>query len=527
MPLKPDLSFSGLEEFTSELIVVKPVAENSEAKASEAKPKAVRKNNGAPIIEDWVSDNEEDDVPQAKIEKKTFKPSFAKIEFVKPKQQEKTARKTVNHCDAQGNMTGEHSIFTDFKKLMEDIVACGGLPSKLFENDQTCVACQKGKQHRASCKSKTISSISQPLHMLHMDLFGPTFVKSLMKKMYYLVVTDDYSRFSWVFFLATKDETSGILKSFITRVENLIDQKVKVIRCDNGTEFKNKEMDQFCERKGIKREFSVARTSQQNGVAERKNRTLIEVARTMLADSKLPTTFWAEAVNTACYVQNRVLVTKPHNKTPYELFLGRKLALSFMKPFGCPVTILNTIDHLGKFDGKVDKGFFIGTKSSPNAGFKPSGDDEKKVTEEPRKEGGDPRKDSEFNDQEKENSDITTRDVFSQATLLHIEGMLFPLISPDYIPGFPGTRSWKWPPGDIQLDFDQSGKLELRESRTQIAKLQRKQMGNNSKIALAHFRIANLEQIIEDIQARHQADKESLLNAIYELKNSQEGPSDY
>ncbi|GJU35331.1 hypothetical protein Tco_1183685 [Tanacetum coccineum] len=101
MPPKPDLSFSGLEEFTSEPIVIKPVVENSEAKASEAKPKAVRKNNGALIIKDWVSDNEEDDVPQAKIEKKTFKPSFAKIEFVKPKQQEKTARKTVNHVDCK------------------------------------------------------------------------------------------------------------------------------------------------------------------------------------------------------------------------------------------------------------------------------------------------------------------------------------------------------------------------------------------------------------------------------------------
>ncbi|GJR01623.1 putative ribonuclease H-like domain-containing protein [Tanacetum coccineum] len=113
---------------------------------------------------------------------------------------------------------------------------------------------------------------------------------------------DDYSRFSWVFFLSTKDETSGILKSFITRVENLIDQRVKVIRYDNGTEFKNKEMNQFCERKGSKREFSVARTPQQNGVAERKNRTLIKFVRTMLAGSKLPTTFWAEEVNTACYV---------------------------------------------------------------------------------------------------------------------------------------------------------------------------------------------------------------------------------
>ncbi|GJW59384.1 ribonuclease H-like domain-containing protein [Tanacetum coccineum] len=90
------------------------------------------------------------------------------------------------------------------------------------------------------------------------------------------------------------------------------------------------------------------------------NRTLIEAARTMLVDSKLPTTFWAEAVNTACYVQNRVLVVKPYNKTPYELFHGKTPTLSFMRPFGCPVTILNTIDHLGKFDGKADEGFFVG-----------------------------------------------------------------------------------------------------------------------------------------------------------------------
>ncbi|GJV89486.1 retrovirus-related pol polyprotein from transposon TNT 1-94 [Tanacetum coccineum] len=104
---------------------------------------------------------------------------------------------------------------------------------------------------------------------------------------------------------------------------------------------------------------SLELNSSQNGVAERKNRTLIEAARTLLADSKLPTTFWAEAVNTACYVQNRVLVVKPHNKTPYELFHGRTPTLSFMRAFGCPVTIINTIYHLGKFDGKADEGFFV------------------------------------------------------------------------------------------------------------------------------------------------------------------------
>ncbi|GJW97967.1 putative ribonuclease H-like domain-containing protein [Tanacetum coccineum] len=259
-----------------------------------------------------------------------------------------------------------HVNFKNINKLVKDNLV-RDLPLKRFENDQTCVACLKGKQHRASCKTKAFSPSTKPLFMLHMDLFGPTFVSSLMHKKYCLVVTDDFSRFSWVFFLRTKDETSEILKNFIKEIENLVDKKVKIIRSDNGTEFKNHVMDEFCREKGIKREYSVARTPQQNGVAERKNRTLIEAARTMLADSKLPTTFWAEAVSTACYVQNRVLVVKPHNKTPYELFRGIKPAIGFMKPFGCHVTILNTLDKLGKFDGKSDEGFFVGYSLSSKA----------------------------------------------------------------------------------------------------------------------------------------------------------------
>nr|GEV09083.1 hypothetical protein [Tanacetum cinerariifolium] len=116
----------------------------------------------------------------------------------------------------------------------------------------------------------------------------------------------------------------------------------------------NRVMNEFCKEKGIKREYSVARTPQQNKVAERRNRTLIEAARTMLADSKLATTFWAKAVNTACYV------VKPHFKTPYEMFKGRSPALSFMRPFGYHVTILNTLDQLGKFNGKSDERIFVG-----------------------------------------------------------------------------------------------------------------------------------------------------------------------
>nr|GEZ47051.1 putative ribonuclease H-like domain-containing protein [Tanacetum cinerariifolium] len=142
-------------------------------------------------------------------------------------------------------------------------------------------------------------------------------------------------------------------------------------------------MNQFCEMKGIEREFSVARTLQQNGVVKRKNRTLIDDARTMLADSKLPTTLWAEAVNTACYIQNRVLVIKPHNKTSYELFLGRKPILSIMRPFS--------------------------SKDSSGAGFKLSGEEEMKDAKDPGNEDseGPSTEESRVNQEKDENVNNT------------------------------------------------------------------------------------------------------------------------
>ncbi|KAJ9546168.1 hypothetical protein OSB04_025875 [Centaurea solstitialis] len=260
----------------------------------------------------------------------------------------------------------------DLNGMSSEIVNClfskaSRSSSKEFTLDDHCVACLKGKQHKASHKSKTINTISAPLQLLHMDLFGPTNVMSIGKKSYCLVIIDDYSRFTWVFFLRTKDETSGLIKSFVKRVENQVNQRVKVIRSDNGTEFKNADLNSFCEDKGIERQFSAPRTPQQNGVAERRNRTLIEAARTMLAESKLPITFWAEAVNTACYVQNRVHVVKSKGKIPYELFKNKKPFIGFFVPFGCPCTILNTKTHLGKFDSKSDDGFFVGYSTQSKA----------------------------------------------------------------------------------------------------------------------------------------------------------------
>ncbi|KAJ9538527.1 hypothetical protein OSB04_031260 [Centaurea solstitialis] len=235
-----------------------------------------------------------------------------------------------------------------------------GLPRKDFFCNDNCVACLKGKQHKSSHKSKEVNSISSPLQLIHMDLFGPTNVMSIGKKSYCLVIVDDFSRYTWVYFLKTKDEISGLIKSFVTRVENQSNLKVKVIRSDNGTESKNSDINSFCDEKGIEKQYSAPRTPQHNGVAERRNRTLIEAARSLLVDSKLPITFWDEAVNTACYVQNRILVVKSQGKTPYEIFKKKKPFIGFFKPFGCPCTILNTKSHLGKFESKSEEGFQVG-----------------------------------------------------------------------------------------------------------------------------------------------------------------------
>ncbi|GJW26681.1 putative ribonuclease H-like domain-containing protein [Tanacetum coccineum] len=206
--------------------------------------------------------------------------------------------------------TGTCPISQTLRNLMEDMLPLREEPKegKLLVKELLILMCDK--------KNNVLFTNSTCF------VLSPDF-KLVDESQVLLKVPRKNNKFTWVFFLASKDETSGILKSFITEIENLVDKK-------------------------------------QNGVAERRNRTLIEAARTMLADSKLPTTFWAEAVNTACYVQNRVLVVKPHNKTPYELFRGRTPALSFIRPFGYHVTIINTLDYLGKFDGKSDEGFFVG-----------------------------------------------------------------------------------------------------------------------------------------------------------------------
>ncbi|KAH9716748.1 Integrase catalytic domain-containing protein [Citrus sinensis] len=201
----------------------------------------------------------------------------------------------------------------------------------------------------------------------NVDLFGPSRYASLSGKFYAFVIVDDYSRYTWVLFLANKDDAIDAFRIFYKKVQNEKGYSISYIRSDHGGEFENHAFENFCNDFGIEHQFSSPRTPQQNGVVERKNRSIQEMARTMLNENSLPKYFWAEAVNTACYVLNRVLIRPNLNKTPYELWKDRKPNIGYFKVFGCKCFVLNTKDNLGKFDPKSDVGIFLGYSNSNKA----------------------------------------------------------------------------------------------------------------------------------------------------------------
>ncbi|GJQ89340.1 retrovirus-related pol polyprotein from transposon TNT 1-94 [Tanacetum coccineum] len=197
------------------------------------------------------------------------------------------------------------------------------------------------------------------LHTLHIDLCGPIRVQSINGKKYILVIVDDYSRFTWVKFLRSKDETPEFVINFLKQIQVGLNKIVRYIRTDNGMEFFNQVMSKYYEGVGIFHQNSIPRNPQQNGVVERKNRTLMEAVRIMLIFSKAPMFLWAEAVATACYTQNRSLIHTRHNKTPYELVHDNKPDLSFLRVFGVLCYPTNDSEDLGKL-AKEDIGIFVG-----------------------------------------------------------------------------------------------------------------------------------------------------------------------
>jgi hypothetical protein len=200
-----------------------------------------------------------------------------------------------------------------------------------------------------------------------MDLFGPIAYISIGGSKYCLVIVDDYSRFTLVLFLQEKSQTQETLKGLMRRAQNEFGLRIKKIRSKNGTEFKNSQIEGFLEEVGIKHEFSSPYTPQQNGVVERKNRTLLDMARTMLDEYKTPDRFWAEVINTACYSINRLYLNRILKKTSYELLTGKKPNVSYFRVFGSKCFILIKRGRKSKFAPKAIEGFLLGYDSNTRA----------------------------------------------------------------------------------------------------------------------------------------------------------------
>nr|GEV45612.1 retrovirus-related Pol polyprotein from transposon TNT 1-94 [Tanacetum cinerariifolium] len=211
-----------------------------------------------------------------------------------------------------------------------------GLPKFKYNKEHLCPSCEQEKSKRASHPPKPVPNSRQRLHLLHMDLCGPMRIASINGKRYVLVIVDDYSRYTWVHFLRSKDEAPKVIKTFLKRITDLLQSPVIIIRTDNGTEFKNQVLKEY---------FDT---------------TLVVAARTMLIFSRAPLFLWTEVIATACFTQNRSIIHRRFNKTPYELINGRKPDISFLHVFGALCYPKNDREDVGKLGVKGDIGFFIG-----------------------------------------------------------------------------------------------------------------------------------------------------------------------
>ncbi|GJS61526.1 retrovirus-related pol polyprotein from transposon TNT 1-94 [Tanacetum coccineum] len=222
-------------------------------------------------------------------------------------------------------------------------------------------ACKMGKQAHASHKAKNVVSTTRCLELLHMDLFGPSAIRSYRGNCYTPVIVDEYSRYTWTRFLKDKTETFDQFQILSRKIQNQLSCSIVSIRTDHGREFDNEvQFGEFCNVNGITHNFSAPRTPQSNGVVERKNRTLQEMSRTMLNEQSLPQKFWCNAVDTSTYILNRILIRSILGKTPYELLRGRKPTLDYFRMFGRKCFILNTKEYLTKFDPKSYECVFLG-----------------------------------------------------------------------------------------------------------------------------------------------------------------------
>ncbi|CAM8887225.1 unnamed protein product [Rhodiola kirilowii] len=262
-----------------------------------------------------------------------------------------------------------HVNLRTLQKIASDGLVCG-IPKVQGELSIVCGDCQIGKQIKVPHKSITQINTHRPLELLHIDLMGPMQVESYSGKRYILVCVDDFSRFTWSCFLWEKSEAVQAFVQLCTRLEREREDKnehIVQVRSDHGKEFENVALADFCSKRGITQQFASPITPQQNEVVERKNRTIQEMTRVMPLAKKVPLMFWAEAMNTACYVINRVMIRSGTEKTCYELWKGKKPTVKYFHIFGSQCYILRDREYQQKLDPKSDEGIFLGYSTNSRA----------------------------------------------------------------------------------------------------------------------------------------------------------------
>jgi len=233
---------------------------------------------------------------------------------------------------------------------------------KLFNKCNIC----KNSMLKNSPYPTNINKSKRPLQLIHIDFVGPI-SESIYDTKYFLSILDDFSRYGWTIFMKNKSEFFELFINWINKIENISDLKIKFIRSDNGLEFKSKEFNNFCNKRGITQQFTVPYNPQQNGKCERFNGTLIKHATAMLQDAKLSKKFWHDAVSTANYVYNRIPHHGNDQKIPFEIFFDQAVNYSNLKVFGCKVFYYIPKNLRSKLDNSAASGIFIGYADNPTA----------------------------------------------------------------------------------------------------------------------------------------------------------------
>ncbi|KAK4313452.1 hypothetical protein Pmani_015209 [Petrolisthes manimaculis] len=252
-----------------------------------------------------------------------------------------------------------HLGIDNLKILVRDDLV-DGLNFDVNKELEFCDACVKGKSKKSPFPCNKVKPDREPLELIHSDVCGKFNEKSLSKGEYFLTFIDDATRYVWVYILKGKHEVFAKFKEWKKCVENQMGRKIKILRTDNGGEYKSNDFEQYLIDEGVRHEYTIPKTPEQNGVSERMNRTLVEQIRAMLIDSGLPHRFWAEALSTTCYLKNRSPARALNGKTPCQALMGKKPTVHHLRVFGCVCYAHVPKDERRKLDPKSVKCVFLG-----------------------------------------------------------------------------------------------------------------------------------------------------------------------